>query len=546
MIMMTKLRPRDIFFNDPYFDFATHCKTADLRLAKRVEIWDKWYRTQGLVTTLLQRESLAFIRYNGTEREEAMILRIYERTPDRLLINTYYASKRNATEIYAGTIRLERYATAQTTDDESYMGMIDLLMLKTDDELVGLSDVFEDIQQAKHMAAQALGIYLMAMYDGPWVDESQDAGSKTPAMIAGEEREELLQLRQEKAQMEADREELLRLRLEAQNRKTVLAELERLRQELDEERSGRQQDLQHYEATLRQQEEYTERIKEKAAIQVSELLTLRQTLRKYQANPDAAKKAAATEPEKLVAAPKAENTVKPAAPITPSTPVKADAPVTATVPSKAVETTTSTTPMGATVTAKTSSPDKETTPTAQPTLETSTAPEKTVEGPDSAKPIIPTNQGSSEELAKTAETATAKPETDAKTTEPAAAKPAKAKKESEDRGLELPSFMTQRDYTHSLDRFLAGRQIALAGGTPEWQRRIKRRFPTAAVLSGYTGDDRILRASSLLVLNLSEGQTDLVKWAMAAARDMGCPYIPIKTTNLNGFAKAVMEYAKNI
>ena len=194
------------------------------------------------------------------------------------------------------------------------MGMIDLLMLKTDDELVGLSDVFEDIQQAKHMAAQALGIYLMAMYDGPWVDESQDAGSKTPAMIAGEEREELLQLRQEKAQMEADREELLRLRLEAQNRKTVLAELERLRQELDEERSGRQQDLQHYEATLRQQEEYTERIKEKAAIQVSELLTLRQTLRKYQANPDAAKKAAATEPEKLVAAPKAENTVKPAAP----------------------------------------------------------------------------------------------------------------------------------------------------------------------------------------------------------------------------------------
>ena len=156
-----------------------------------------------------------------------MILRIYERTPDRLLINTYYASKRNATEIYAGTIRLERYATAQTTDDESYMGMIDLLMLKTDDELVGLSDVFEDIQQAKHMAAQALGIYLMAMYDGPWVDESQDAGSKTPAMIAGEEREELLQLRQEKAQMEADREELLRLRLEAQNRKTVLAELER-------------------------------------------------------------------------------------------------------------------------------------------------------------------------------------------------------------------------------------------------------------------------------------------------------------------------------
>ena len=31
---------------------------------------------------------------------------------------------------------------------------------------------------------------------------------------------------------------------------------------------------------------------------------------------------------------------------------------------------------------------------------------------------------------------------------------------------------------------------------------------------------------------------------MAAARDMGCPCLPIKTTNLNGFAKAVVEYAK--
>ena len=63
-------------------------------------------------------------------------------------------------------------------------------------------------------------------------------------------------------------------------------------------------------------------------------------------------------------------------------------------------------------------------------------------------------------------------------------------------------------------------------------------LPDGCVLSGYTGDDRILRASTLLVINLSEGQTDLVKWAMAAARDMGCPCLPIKTTNLNGFAKA--------
>ena len=514
--MMTKLRPRDIFFNDPYFDFATHCKTADLRLAKRVEIWDKWYRTQGLVNTLLQRESLAFIRYNGTEREEAMILRIYERTPDRLLINTYYASKRNATEIYAGTIRLERYATAQTTGDDSYMGMIDLLMLKTDDELVGLSDVFEDIQQAKHMAAQSLGIYLMAIYDGPWVDDSRADAEKTPAMIAGEEREELLQLRQEKAQMEADREELLRLRLESQNRKTVLSELERLRQELEDERNGRQEDLQHYEATLRQQEEYTERIKEKAAIQVSELLTLRQTLRKYEANPELAKKVAPS-PEKTssAAVPKADGAVNPSAPISASTPVKSDAP------------------------SPSASPEKPTAPTQPSVSETSPAPAASGDGPTSAEPMKTAERTATEKPGKTAEPATAP-----QTTDNSAATQKKAKRSSEDRGLELPSFMTQRDYTHSLDRFLAGRQIALAGGTPEWQGRIKRRFPTAAVLSGYTGDDRILRASTLLVINLSEGQTDLVKWAMAAARDMGCPCLPIKTTNLNGFAKAVVEYAK--
>lgn len=519
--MMTKLRPRDIFFSDPYFDFATHCKTADLRLAKRVEIWDKWYRTQGLVNTLLQRESLAFIRYNGTEREEAMILRIYERTPDRLLINTYYASKRNATEIYAGTIRLERYATAQTTGDDSYMGMIDLLMLKTDDELVGLSDVFEDIQQAKHMAAQSLGIYLMAIYDGPWVDDSRADAEKTPAMIAGEEREELLQLRQEKAQMEADREELLKLRLESQNRKTVLSELERLRQELEDERNGRQEDLQHYEATLRQQEEYTERIKEKAAIQVSELLTLRQTLRKYEADPELAKKAAA--------APNAAAAGKPSAPITASTPVKSDAPA----PSKAADPTASTAP-GLTTETK-----KATAPTQPSVSETSPAPAASGDGSTSAEPMKTAERTATEQPGKTAGPATAP-----QTTDTSAATQKKAKRPSEDRGLELPSFMTQRDYTHSLDRFLAGRQIALAGGTPEWQGRIKRRFPTAAVLSGYTGDDRILRASTLLVINLSEGQTDLVKWAMAAARDMGCPCLPIKTTNLNGFAKAVVEYAK--
>ncbi|MGN0947706.1 MAG: hypothetical protein ACI4NR_02255, partial [Megasphaera sp.] len=234
---MTKLRPRDIFFNDPYFDYAENSKPADLRLAKRVEILGKWYKTQSLVAELLLHESLTFSRHVGTEKEDALHLRIYERTPDRLLINTYYTAKANPDEIYAGTIHIERYSISQTMDNVSYMGIIDLLMLKTDDKLLELSDVFEDIQKAKHTAAHALGIYLMAIYDRPWSNEDNGA-KETPAMMLGKEKEELLQLRQEKAQLDADKEELLRLRMEAKNRQNVLAELERLRQELESERAG--------------------------------------------------------------------------------------------------------------------------------------------------------------------------------------------------------------------------------------------------------------------------------------------------------------------
>jgi len=235
---MTKLRPRDIFFNDPYFDYATCSKPGDLRLAKRVEVFGKWYKTPSLVTTLLSQERLTFSRHTGTDQEDALVLRIYERTADRLLINTYYTSKQNPEEIYAGTIHLERYNMAQTMESFSYMGIIDLLMLQTDSQILGLTDVFEDVQMAKHAAAHALGIYLMAICDQPWSDEAVTGGQETPAMMMGKEKEELQQLREEKAQMDADREELLRLRLEAKNRTAVLSELERLRQELDAERTA--------------------------------------------------------------------------------------------------------------------------------------------------------------------------------------------------------------------------------------------------------------------------------------------------------------------
>ena len=90
---------------------------------------------------------------------------------------------------------------AQTMESFSYMGIIDLLMLQTDSQILGLTDVFEDVQMAKHAAAHALGIYLMAICDQPWSDEAVTGGRGTPAMMMGKEKEELQQLREEKAQM---------------------------------------------------------------------------------------------------------------------------------------------------------------------------------------------------------------------------------------------------------------------------------------------------------------------------------------------------------
>ena len=150
MIDMTKLRPRDIFFNDPYFDYAPAANPATCGWLSESKYSGKWYKTPNLVTTLLSQERLTFSRYTGTDKEDALVLRIYERTADRLLINTYYTSQQNPEEIYAGTIHLERYDMAQTMESFSYMGIIDLLMLQTDSQILELTNVFEDVQMAKH------------------------------------------------------------------------------------------------------------------------------------------------------------------------------------------------------------------------------------------------------------------------------------------------------------------------------------------------------------------------------------------------------------
>ena len=172
-----------------------------------------------LVTTLLSQERLTFSRHTGTDQEDALVLRIYERTSDRLLINTYYTSKQNPEEIYAGTIHLERYDMAQTMESFSYMGIIDLLMLQTDSQILGLTDVFEDVQMAKHAAAHALGIYLMVICDQPWSDEAVTGGQETPAMMG--KRKKICGCG--KAQMDADREETPAPAPGSQNRTAVAA-----------------------------------------------------------------------------------------------------------------------------------------------------------------------------------------------------------------------------------------------------------------------------------------------------------------------------------
>ncbi len=54
----------------------------------------------------------------------------------------------------------------------------------------------------------------------------------------------------------------------------------------------------------------------------------------------------------------------------------------------------------------------------------------------------------------------------------------------------------------------------------------------------------MLKESTLLVLNMEDGKTPVIRWAVTEAKEKGCPILTIGPTNLNGFAKAVIEYVK--
>lgn len=292
---MNTLRPKDIFFTDPYFEQARYCGPAELRKTKRVEILGKWHRVPVLASKLLADGALTFSHTTGSQdTQRRLTFRMYEQTTTRLFINTYLWTSQLQKEVYMGTIHIERYATMQKLHEFQYKGIIELVSIEQDDDIVDVAPEYKLIQEVKHTFALALGMYLLAVSDTDWV---QDTATDTPAVSAAtgslteKERDELQQLRKEKEEIASWKEELLRLRIESNNRKAVQAELQRLRQELTTERSERAKEKDIYEAQLRKKDADIENIKEKAAQQLNDMLAMRDELNALKAATVSAEKA---------------------------------------------------------------------------------------------------------------------------------------------------------------------------------------------------------------------------------------------------------------
>lgn len=292
---MNTLRPKDIFFTDPYFEQARYCGSAELRKTKRVEILGKWHRVPVLASKLLADGALTFSHTTGSQdTQRRLTFRMYEQTTARLFINTYLWTSQLQKEVYMGTIHIERYATMQKLHEFQYKGIIELVSIEQDDDIVDVAPEYKLIQEVKHAFALALGMYLLAVSDTNWV---QDTATDTPAVSAAtgslteKERDELQQLRKEKEEITSWKEELLRLRIESNNRKAVQAELQRLRQELTTERSERAKEKDIYEAQLRKKDADIENIKEKAAQQLNDMLAMRDELNALKAATVSAEKA---------------------------------------------------------------------------------------------------------------------------------------------------------------------------------------------------------------------------------------------------------------
>ena len=305
---MKKLRPKDILLNDPYFEQTMYCGAAELRKAKRIDIFGKWHKIHVLAAALLKDGSLTFTHdIDAQHGQRRLTFRMYEQTASRLFINTYFWTSQLQKEIYVGTIHIEAYEDIQQLRDFQYKGIIDLVIIKQDDDIVDIAPEFKLIQEIKHEFALSLGMYLLAVSESSWLDPaaSTETIAHTPSVVLGKEREELQQLRSEKAAMEACSEELLRLRIEAKNRKAVESELQRLRHELNTERSERAKDKDAFAKMLKEKDRYIEKIKEKAAQQLNDMLSMRDELKTLKAAVHASAAAPQAAPQHHTASPTA-------------------------------------------------------------------------------------------------------------------------------------------------------------------------------------------------------------------------------------------------
>ncbi|MCH4166751.1 MAG: hypothetical protein LKF74_04025 [Megasphaera sp.] len=171
---MMKLKPKDILFRDPYFEQSVYCQSADMRETKRIDILGKWYKTDTLADTLLHNDEIIFTHGTAADPQRRLIFRVYEKAAKRLFINSYFWTNQLNKEVYMGTIHIEQYDTVQTLNDASYTGIIELIMIDRDTDMMELAPEVKPIQTVKNHVAKALGLHLLAACTARWDGSAEE------------------------------------------------------------------------------------------------------------------------------------------------------------------------------------------------------------------------------------------------------------------------------------------------------------------------------------------------------------------------------------
>lgn len=205
---MIKLKPKDILFHDPYFEQAAYCHPSDWRTTKRLELLGKWWKTDILARKLLDDGSVSFTHGSDEDPQRRLIFRVYEKTAARIFINTYFWTSQLYKEVYIGTIHIERFETRQTWNEFSYDALIELIMIKTDGDIMELAPEIETIQRIKSRFAKAIGLYILLSQPVPDTENAPapaDAAATADAPEPGNRWEELLKAEQQQHQQDIDR-----------------------------------------------------------------------------------------------------------------------------------------------------------------------------------------------------------------------------------------------------------------------------------------------------------------------------------------------------